>query len=209
MYQQLTEKTTTTTSRLTAAGIAAGPLFLATWAAQAFSRDGFDPGRHPISLLALGEAGWIQSANFILTGSLYVAAGAGLRRVLRGRTNWGPRFVAAFGIGLILAGLFVTDPGAGFPVGAPEGAGDVSWHGMLHEVGFGIAQLSWTAAAVVFARLYSGRGRWGSVAAIAAAFLIAAWPDAESLSVRLVIASAIQFGYLAVLCRQVQQVVNR
>jgi len=32
-----------------ACGIAAGPVFLAVWAAQAFTRDGFEPGKHPIS----------------------------------------------------------------------------------------------------------------------------------------------------------------
>jgi hypothetical protein len=36
-------------------GIAAGPLFLAVWARQAFNREGFEPGRHPASLLALGD----------------------------------------------------------------------------------------------------------------------------------------------------------
>jgi hypothetical protein len=39
------------TARLLTAGIVAGPLFLAVWAPQAFTRHGFDPGRHPLSLL--------------------------------------------------------------------------------------------------------------------------------------------------------------
>ena len=45
------------TERLLACGIAAGPLFLVVWAIQAFTRDGFDPARHPISLLSLGDLG--------------------------------------------------------------------------------------------------------------------------------------------------------
>ena len=44
------------TRHLLACGIVAGPLFLAVWAIQAIVRDGFDPGRHPISLLSLGDA---------------------------------------------------------------------------------------------------------------------------------------------------------
>jgi hypothetical protein len=120
------------TTQLRACGIAAGPLFLVVWAGQAFIRDGFEPSRHPISLLALGGAGRIQIANFVVSGTFFVAAAVGLRH--QGR--WLPRFVGAFGVGLILAGVFVTDPGAGFPVGAPEGRGEVSWHGVLHEVGF-------------------------------------------------------------------------
>jgi hypothetical protein len=71
------------TVRLLTAGIVAGPLFLVLWALQAFTRDGFDPGRHPISLLSLGDLGWIQIANFVVTGALFVACAVGLRRVLR------------------------------------------------------------------------------------------------------------------------------
>ena len=70
------------TVRLLTAGIVAGPLFLVLWALQAFTRDGFDPGRHPISLLSLGDLGWIQIANFVVTGALFVACAVGLRRVL-------------------------------------------------------------------------------------------------------------------------------
>lgn len=80
-----------TTDRLVAGGVVAGPLFLAVWAVQAFTREGFDPGRHPISLLALGGAGWVQIANFVLTGSLYVAAAVGLKRA--GQGTWGPRLI--------------------------------------------------------------------------------------------------------------------
>lgn len=41
--------------------------------------------------------------------------------------------------------------------------------------------------------------------AIAAALLVAAWPDLDSLSIRLVIASAIEFAFVAVLCRKAGQ----
>jgi hypothetical protein len=111
------------TARLLAAGVVAGTLFLDVWALQAFTRDGSDSTRHPLSLLSLGALGWIQIANFVVTGWLFVACVVGLRRVLhaaRGGT-WGPRLVGTFGAGLILAGLFFTDAGAGFPVGAPAG----------------------------------------------------------------------------------------
>ena len=142
------------TARLLTAGIVAGPLFLVLWALQAFTRDGFDPGRHPISLLSLGDLGWIQIANFVVTGALFVACAVGLRRVLHpGRAGtWGPRLVGALGAGLILAGVFVTDAGAGFPAGAPAGAPEMSWHGALHEVGYLVVMLTWTAACFVFRR---------------------------------------------------------
>ncbi|NEA30297.1 DUF998 domain-containing protein [Streptomyces sp. SID13031] len=59
-----------TINRTAYCGVLAAPLFLTLWALQAFTRDSFDPAKHPISLLALGDAGWIQITNFILTGSL-------------------------------------------------------------------------------------------------------------------------------------------
>ncbi|WP_374203536.1 DUF998 domain-containing protein [Streptomyces antimicrobicus] len=62
----------------------AGPLFLAAGLAQGFARDGFDFTRHAISQLALGEAGWIQTASFVLTGAPLIAGATGLRRALYG-----------------------------------------------------------------------------------------------------------------------------
>jgi uncharacterized protein DUF998 len=130
---------------LLAGGIVAGPLFLAVWLIQAFTREGFNLRRHPLSLLSLGELGWIQIANFVVTGVLYVACAAGMWRLLHpGRSGtWGPLLVAGFGFGLILAGSFTTDPGAGFPPGAPTGAPEqISWHGVLHQVGFVVAAVA-------------------------------------------------------------------
>jgi hypothetical protein len=192
--------------RLLACCVVAGPLFLAVWAIQAFTREGFDPTYHPISLLSLGNLGWIQIANFVLTGGLYLAGAAGLRRVLRpGRGGtWGPILVGLNGIGLIIAGVFVADAGAGFPPGVPAGAPDrISWHGALHEVGFGLATLAWLAVCMVFLRRFLALKQTGWVVAAIAApvayLVVAAWPDLDSLSVRLVIASAISFGFLSAL----------
>lgn len=100
-------------NRQLASGVAAGPLFLGVWAVQAFTRDGFDPGKHPISLLALGGAGWVQITNFVLTGSLYVVAAVGLRRA--GLGVWGPRLVARCGVVECSAGA--GDRGTGWVCG--------------------------------------------------------------------------------------------
>jgi hypothetical protein len=84
--------TTGTTRALLACGVAAGPLFVVVGLAQMLTRDGFDPLRHPLSLLSLGDLGWIQIANFVLAGGLFVACAVGMRRVMRpGRGGtWGP-----------------------------------------------------------------------------------------------------------------------
>jgi hypothetical protein len=73
-------------------GIVAGPLFVATSLIQAFTRRGFDLAQHPISLLSLGSLGWVQLANFVVSGVLYVIGAVGLRSALReGRAGtWGP-----------------------------------------------------------------------------------------------------------------------
>jgi hypothetical protein len=197
---------------LLTAGIVAGPLFLAVWALQAFTRDGFDPGRHPISLLSLGQLGWIQIANFVVTGALLVGCAVGLRHVLhRGRGGtWGPWLVGAFGAGMILAGVFVTDAGAGFPPGAPAGAPKLSWHGALHEVGYLVALVSWTAACFVFRGRFATLGRrrgWARacVATVAAFLVLSGWPDWNSLSIRIVIATAVQFGLVAAVAARLRR----
>jgi hypothetical protein len=57
-------------------GVLAGACHPVVGPAQARTRDGFDLTRHDLSLLTDGPYGWIQSANFILTGLLVIAAAA-------------------------------------------------------------------------------------------------------------------------------------
>jgi hypothetical protein len=139
-----------------------------------------------------------------VTGVLYLACAVGMWRVLHpGRSGtWGPLLVGGFGLGLILAGIFTTDPGAGFPPGAPAGAPEqLSWHGVLHEAGFVVAVVSWAAVCFVLVRRFVALKQWGwvgaGVATPLAVLVLASWPDPDSLSLRLVIASAIQFGFIA------------
>jgi Protein of unknown function (DUF998) len=189
-------------------GIVAGPLFIAASLIQAFTRTGFDLARHPLSLLSLGSLGWVQILNFVVSGILYVLGAVGQRAALRQSRGgtWGPLFVGLSGIGLIIAGVFAADPGAGFPPGAPAGAPTMSWHGLLHEIGFMLSFVGAIGACAVFARRYAALGRRGwMVAALAtplAALVVAGWPDLNTLSVRLVIATAILFGFLTVAMAQ-------
>src|SRR5215207_8820287 len=153
-----TTTNTKTTRALLAGGVVAGPLFIVVGLVQMLTRDGFDPTRHPLSLLSLGELGWIQLANFVVAGLLFVASAVGMRRVLhpgRGAT-WGPRLIGVYGAGLIMGGVFVADPALGFPPGTPEGIPDqFSWHGAVHAVAPVLASLALVAACVVFARRFA------------------------------------------------------
>ncbi|WP_336207658.1 DUF998 domain-containing protein [Nonomuraea sp. LPB2021202275-12-8] len=154
---------TSSTAALSWCGVAAGPLFVASVVIQEATRDGFDPRRHALSQLALGEHGWIQTATFALAGSLVLASALGLRRLLRdgpGRT-WGPLLIGLYGIGLIWAAVFPTDPAAGFPPGVPTPA-QPTLHGTLHNQSPTIIGLALIAACFVFARrfLRSGQRGW-------------------------------------------------
>ncbi|WP_214321280.1 DUF998 domain-containing protein [Nonomuraea sediminis] len=188
-----------TTPRLLACGLVAGPLFLAVYLVQAFTREGFDPAYHPLSLLSLGGPGWIQIANFVVTGLLYVGFAAGMRRAIdhaRGGT-WGPLLFGIVGLGLVTAGVFTTDAGAGFPPGAPAGAPEMSRHGMVHEVGFVLASLPWFAGCLVL--VVRKVVPWWWLASPVGVLVVDAWPDQRTLSLRLVIGTAVQFAFMVAL----------
>jgi Protein of unknown function (DUF998) len=205
------DRRTAETRTLLACGVVAGPQFLAGSLVQAFTREGYDLGRHPISLLSLGDLGWLQVTNFVVTGALYVACAVGLRRALRpgSGATWGPRLVGALGVGLVCAGLFVTDAGAGYPPGAPAGApAQISWHGLLHEAGFMVAVFSMIVGCLVFARCFAAlkQPAWiaASLATPVVVLSLSFWPDLNGLSVRLVIATAILFGFVAAVAARVR-----
>jgi Protein of unknown function (DUF998) len=197
---------TNRTRALLACGVAAGPLFIVVALLQVLTRDGFDLSRHPLSLLSLGDLGWIQIGNFVVTGLLAVAFAVGLRRVLhpgRGGT-WGPLLLGAFGVGLIAGGVFVPDPALGFPPGAPSGILDqFSWHALLHAIAPPLAFSSLIVACFVVARRFAGlrqRGWAAYCAATGVAVLaLSAWPDLDVVSVVLAAAAALGLGWVSVL----------
>lgn len=200
-----------TTRTLLAAGVATGPLFFAVAAAQATTRAGYDLSRHPLSLLSLGDLGWVQITNFIVTGALVTAAAVGVARALptgRGRV-WGPRLLAGHGAGLVLAGVFTADPSLGFPLGAPAGEPVVlSWHSMVHGVGFGVAMLSLIAACVVFARRFLDERRLGWAfysAATAVALPAILVQGSVEFSLRAAAVTVIAFAWIGVLAARLRR----
>jgi hypothetical protein len=148
------------TRALLTGGIVAGPLYVAVWLGQAFTREGFDITRHPASLLANGGPGWIQTTNFVVAGLLSIGAAVGLRRTLTGRgSKWAPRLLGAYGVGLLLAALFPADPAAGFPAGTPADYAEISTRGMGHFVAGTIGFSGLIAACLVMAAHYRSTGR--------------------------------------------------
>jgi hypothetical protein len=149
---------------LLAAGVIGAPTFVVVLLVQMGTREGFDPREHPLSLLSQGDLGWVQVTNFVVTGLLFVAAAVGMRRALHpGRAGtWGPVLVGVFGVSMIWAGVFVTDPALGFPPGTPDGVPDQqSWHSILHAIAPVTANVGLVVAGLVFARRFAGRGEPG------------------------------------------------
>jgi hypothetical protein len=151
------------TKTLLACGVMAGPLFVIAFLVEGATRANYDPLRHPVSSLALGDSAWMQTANFIVAGLLTLAFAAGLRRVLRpGKgSTWGPLLVGVWAVGLLGAGIFVTDPVSGYPPGATDRAVQYSWHGALHDLFSLPAFVGLAAACFVFGRWFAGRGERG------------------------------------------------
>ncbi|WP_441246595.1 DUF998 domain-containing protein [Kitasatospora sp. McL0602] len=145
-------------------GIAAGPLFLGAGLIQGLTRDGFDFTRNALSQLSLGDLGWVQIASFLLTGPLVILGAVGAHRALRGTPGgtWAPRLLGVFGASFLLAGVFRADPGAGFPVGAPEGrVASLSAHGTVHMISGTVGYLALCAAFLVLARHFAAQRRRG------------------------------------------------
>jgi hypothetical protein len=151
------------TKSLLGYGVIAGPVYIVVALAQAVTRDGFDLARHQWSLLSNGANGWIQIANFVVTGMMVIAFAVGLHRALEpGRgARWAPRLIGVYGASLIAAGIFRADPALGFPVGAPEQPTAISWHGMLHFASGGIGFTCLAIACFILGSRYSAEGRRG------------------------------------------------
>ncbi|HEY9227311.1 MAG TPA: DUF998 domain-containing protein [Gemmatimonadaceae bacterium] len=144
--------------RLLGYGILAGPIYLAVGIAQALLRDGFDFAKHPLSVLANGPGGWIQTANFVVTGSMVLAAAVGFQRELRGTSRAMSWFLGAFGASMLVAAVFRADPMDGFPAGTPVGPPTtISTTGLVHFAAGALGFISLAISCFVAARAMSRR----------------------------------------------------
>jgi hypothetical membrane protein len=191
---------TAVTRSLLGWGAVAGPFYIAVSLAQALTRDGFDLTRHPWSLLENGSLGWIQSANFLLTGTMVAAFAVGLARAGGGR--WAPRLLALYAAGLAAAGLFTADPAAGFPVGADE---TPTWHGAAHLAAGGIGFLAMVSACLVLGRRFAREGRrgWAVASRVTGLAFLAAFAGittgSTAATLPFVAGVVLSFGWLAAL----------
>ncbi|MFC9894156.1 DUF998 domain-containing protein [Nocardia sp. NPDC127579] len=154
------EKRSATTRILLACGIIAPILNIVVVLVLGALRPDYNAMVVPDSNLELGPGGWMQITNYIVTGSLLLAFGLGVRRMLRtGRgSTWGPILVATYGCTFVAIGPILPDPSLGYPVGEPE---TLTVHGAVHTL-LGLVQFgSLTAVAFVLARRGAALGSGG------------------------------------------------
>ena len=183
-----------------------GPILLVTvLLVLGWTRANYDPMRMFGSLLSLTDQGWQQIANFIISGALIAGGAVGLRSAVREGpgSTWGPRLIGLAGLGLVAAGIFVTDPCCGYPPGTPAGLpANPTVSGTIHDLMSLVVFFGLAIAMVVMARRFRGEGsRWALYSLLSAigslAFLFAAlaFPDVTGLLQRIAILLAL--GWVA------------
>lgn len=147
------------TRSLLICGALAGPFFTLIWFLTGLIRANYDQMRHPVSALALGEAGWTQVANFLITGVLTLALAYGLQGALPSRdgSNWVLILLYLVAIGFLGTGFFATDPLNGYPPGTPALLIPPTVIGSLHLL-FASFIFGLPMACFVLARLFAAQG---------------------------------------------------
>lgn len=148
---------------------AAGPLFVTVFIVEGARRSDYNPLRHPVSSLAIGSRGWVQTTNFAAAGTLYLAGAAGFRRArdpLLG-PRLGPSLFAAVGLGLLGSASFRTDPVSGYPPGTPDSPPEPTTAGAIHNIAAVPIFLGMPLTALCCAWQFhrAGRRGWGRYSA--------------------------------------------
>lgn len=151
-------------------GAIACPLFIITVLVEGTRRPGYNAMLYPLSSLAIGDRGWIQVLNFILAGMLLVIFSRGLHRLFKtGKVKFrGPVLIGLVGVGLIGAGIFVTDPVFGYPADKPLLLRQFTLHGHLHDAFSMVVFICLPWACFSFRRFFKTAEihRWATYSAI-------------------------------------------
>lgn len=159
-------------------GVVGPLLFIVVLLIEGATRPGYSAWQTDGSYLSLTSQGWEQIANFLVSGLLCIGGAVGVARVWRtGRASvWWPRLLGLFGLGLVVAGVFVTDPGGGYPPGAPINGSPQTWHGWVHGLnGLVLFNIVLPAACFVVTRRFAaepvGRG-WATYSWLTGALIL-------------------------------------
>ena len=134
-----------------------GPaVFVATFTLDGWFRPDYEPMRMFVSELSLGSQGWIQIANFVVFGVLFLLFTHGVAAEFEDgkASRAGPILLTIIGISFLASGPFVMDP-----VATP--ADQMSWHGKLHTNLFGALVFSLSpVSCFVFLRRFREDLKW-------------------------------------------------
>ena len=114
------------------AGATGSLLFPIVFLVDGWTRPGYRPMRHPVSALALGARGWIQTTNFVSCGIGIAAGAVALAPALNSVVL--AVVIGVLGLSLVASGVFTMDPMRGYPPGTPDDTpADVSFRHTLHD----------------------------------------------------------------------------
>lgn len=132
-------------------GVVGPAVFVAVFLVLGAVKPGYDAAARFVSEGSIGELGWIQIANFVLLGTMLLAFAAALWNGYGNETSGriGAGLIAAVGVSLVFAGVFVTDPGTKI----------VSRHGLVHVIASMVVFGGLMLACLAFAwRLHASGG---------------------------------------------------
>ena len=137
------------------AGLLAPPIFGLLVLLQDVWRVDFASTRRFISELAIGPWGWLQIANFLVSGPLVVLFARTLAAHFHDDKagRWGAYMLAVIGTSMFFSGVFVADAS-----GAPPD--EATWHGAVHLL-FGLTVFTLIpASCLLFLRCFRRSERW-------------------------------------------------
>lgn len=151
------------TKALLLCGAIACPLFIIAVLTEGAVRPDYNSFLYPLSSLSIGSGGWAQIVNFMVTGILLLLFSAGLKQVYHnaGVISRGPLLIGLVGIGLIGAGIFVTDPLFGYPTNRPLVLRQFTLHGHLHDAFSMLVFICMPWACLVFRMRFIAAGKTG------------------------------------------------
>ncbi|MBB3039794.1 DUF998 domain-containing protein [Hoyosella altamirensis] len=146
--------------------------FVVVFMWDGWTRPEYNPVRHPVSALALGDRGWVQTSNFVICGVAITVGGVAV-----GGVTWPlGAAIAVFGLALVVSGLFPMDAMRGYPPGTPDRTPATlshrhRWHDRAGAVAFMCIPVMPAIAAFSTAFGWEVRG-YSAVTAVAAMVLV-------------------------------------
>jgi hypothetical protein len=140
------------------AGIIAPLLFVTTFLVEGWLRPGFEPLRMYVSALSLGPRGWIQMANFVVFGALFlVFSRAVAAEFPSGKASrWGLILMTITASCYLLSGPFVMDPTGTL-------LSQATIHGTLHGIFGAIVFTLMPIICFVYLRRFREDPKWHSL----------------------------------------------